>query len=65
MSIVAEVTRKELEERTKRMNEIKEKFGGDPEAFHSKADDLILETLEVLGFKEMVETFKSIEVWYA
>lgn len=37
----------------------------DIEMAHSNADDILCELLTKLGFKEVVETFKKIEKWYA
>ncbi len=37
----------------------------DNEEAHSKADDLLCEILESLGYGKTVELFKSSEKWYA
>jgi hypothetical protein len=46
-----------------RLKEIKEDF--DIERAHSLADDLLCEILVDLGYKEIVDLYKTIEKWYA
>ena len=48
-----------------KMQEIKNNYGGDEEAFHGKADDLLCEVLIELGYKNGVEIFKNSDKWYA
>ena len=40
-------------------------MSGDPEADHSRADEILCELLESLGFAEVVEAWEKIEKWYA
>ena len=37
----------------------------DIEAAHSKADDILCEVLDKLGYTEIVELYNGIEKWYA
>lgn len=37
----------------------------DPEAAHSKADDLLCTTLEGLGYVEAVDVFRRMVKWYS
>lgn len=53
------------------MQGIKEKYetnpayGPDPEMAHIFADDLMCELLSELGYKDGVEIFNSMELWYS
>lgn len=47
------------------MQKLANKFGGDEEAFHAEADDLICNTLEKLGFKDGIEIFRKQPKWYS
>ena len=38
---------------------------GDPEGDHSRADDLMCELLESLGYQDGVKLFRNMEKWYA
>jgi hypothetical protein len=38
---------------------------GDPEAAHGKADDLLCEVLESLGYSDGVQIFVEMDKWYA
>ena len=56
------MTPKEFE---KRMVDIKQKDGFDPENAHGKADDLMCELLRELGYGDGVKIFESMHKWYA
>ena len=47
------------------LKNIKVKKGGDPEACHANADDLLCLVLKQLGYGEAVEIFDSLPKWYA
>lgn len=47
------------------MRKIKDDCRGDPELTHSKADDLLLDVLEALGYGEGVKVFNDLDIWYA
>lgn len=53
------------EEFHEEMIRIDETYGGDPESCHAKADDLMCEALERLGFSGGVKVFKTMHKWYA
>lgn len=38
---------------------------GDPEAAHSKADDVLCNLLKELGFNDVVTEYAKVEKWYA
>ena len=42
-----------------------EKKNEDYEVSHSKADELVIEILIQLGYKELAEAYESISKWYA
>ena len=37
----------------------------DPESTHKQMDDLMVETLEILGYENAMEVFKESKKWYA
>jgi hypothetical protein len=39
--------------------------GDDFEAGHAKADDILCQLLESLGYQDVVEAFKKVGRWYA
>ena len=47
------------------MSHLLSKHSGDPEAFHSCADDLICELLNSLGYGEGVNIFLDAEKYYS
>lgn len=49
----------------KSMEQIRKDYKDDPEAAHSKADDLLCTTLKDLGFSALVESYKKVKRWYA
>ena len=49
----------------KRMDEIDEKYGDDPEMAHGEADKLMCECLNSLGYDAGVYAFKCIKKWYS
>ena len=38
---------------------------GDPEAGHSKADDVLVKFLRSLGYNRLADAWDAIEKWYA
>ena len=38
---------------------------GDPEQDHARADDVLCDVLESLGYHSLVEQWNKIEKWYA
>ena len=48
-----------------KMKEIGEKYGGDEEVCHGRADDLLCEILNDLGYNDIVEEFEKLPKWYA
>lgn len=48
-----------------KMEEINQKFGGDPETAHSVADDLLVKLLKELGFEKLVKEYKNVPKWYS
>lgn len=61
----AKKTKTKAEMAAAAMRRIAADYGGDPEAAHGCADDLLCETLCELGYGEMVEEFNKIHKWYA
>lgn len=59
---MTEISPKEFAER---MKWIAENFGGDPEAAHGRADDLLCLVLKTLGYESGVDEFEKIVRWYA
>lgn len=53
------------EEFAKQMVDLRERYRGDAEAFHAKADNLICAVLSELGYHEGVKVFEEEERWYA
>lgn len=47
------------------MHFIKEKYKYDPEAAHSKADDLLCDILAEIGLEEIANEFDAVEKWYS
>lgn len=41
------------------------KCGGDEEVWHAKADGLLCELLEELGYVETIRAYDEIPMWYA
>ena len=48
----------------KKMEEIESLYGDDEEELHIKADRLLCELLEELGYKKVTQKFKSFNKWY-
>ena len=44
---------------------IKNTYGGDPEVAHSKMDDYLCDTLEMMGYEHGVKVFQDTDKWYA
>lgn len=38
---------------------------GDPEIAHSRADDILCELLESLGYSDVVDEWDQVKKWYA
>jgi hypothetical protein len=53
------------EEFANKMKSLYVKLGGDQEAFHADADDLMCVLLRSLGYAEGVEIFEKADKWYA
>lgn len=53
------------EEFKNKMQEIYDKSNGGGEVAHMMADVLLCEVLMQLGYKEGIDIFNSMEVWYA
>ena len=49
----------------RQMKELKELAKSDPEGAHFKADELMCDTLESLGYAAGVNLFKNMGRWYA
>ena len=47
----------------KRLEQVSEDYSGDTEAIHAYMDDVLIETLEGLGYCCLL--FKETEMWYA
>lgn len=54
-----------LYEYERKMSNIAESSNYDVEVDHSKADKLLCELLEKLGYKNIVDIFISLEKWYS
>lgn len=54
---------KRREELATALARCKQHYGGDQEACHLQADELLVEELEALGYD--LSTFKELEKWYA
>ena len=53
-------------ETERQLADIAETAGYDPEVAHASADAILVEFLEGIGYKRIVELYKSIEPkWYA
>lgn len=50
---------------TEKMKRLANVAGHDPEADHSKADDILLDLMVDLGHKGIVDHFNRIKKWYA
>jgi len=61
----ARKTKTKAEMAAAKMRQIEKDYGGDPEAAHGYADDLLCDTLTELGYGEMVNEFNMIKKWYA
>jgi hypothetical protein len=48
-----------------KMNEVKLKYKDDEEVAHYKADNILCDLLDHLGYTKLVEVFYSIDKWYA
>ena len=53
------------EEFTEKMRFIAVEYGDDEEAAHGRADDLLMEALEALGYEAGVKVFRQMDKWYA
>lgn len=53
------------EEFARRMQAIKDAYGGDPENCHYKMDNLMVETLFSLGYSIGIGIYQNSEKWYA
>lgn len=53
------------EEFTEKMRFIAVEYGDDEEVAHGRADDLLMEALEALGYEAGVKVFRQMEKWYA
>lgn len=53
------------EEFAARMRTIEAERGGDPEAAHGAADELLLGALRALGYGEGCDVFERLDRWYA
>lgn len=51
------------DEFTKKLAQLHSDLGADPESFHARADDLMIETLEKEGYDCSI--FNEAEIWYA
>ena len=56
---------KRLSELLKEMQDLVNDYDGDKELNHISADDLLCETLELLGQKELADMFYDVQKWYA
>lgn len=52
-------------EELKEIAELQKSGGGDLEGDHIKADTILCEFLESLGYKDISEAFDKIRKWYA
>lgn len=50
------------EELLRRLKECREKYGNDPEAAHSRADEALL---EYINDSEVTAAYEAITMWYA
>lgn len=48
-----------------KMREIRENYGGDPEACHGDADGLLTRELRALGYEDAMILYDGMEKWYA
>jgi hypothetical protein len=48
-----------------KMKEVLDNYNGDEEGDHTNVDKLLCELLEILGFKELIDTYGKIKKWYA
>ena len=53
------------EEFAARMEHIAQQCEGDPERGHAEADDLLCDTLAVMGYEAGIGIFKAMDKWYA
>jgi hypothetical protein len=49
----------------KYLKEMKQYINYDTEIGHSKADSLLCELLEELGYVELVEIYRNVDKWYS
>jgi hypothetical protein len=54
-----------LDEAKKRMRKIALNSLGDPEMAHLRADKLLCEVLQSLGYGDLVAAFVNVKKWYA
>lgn len=49
---------------TKHMQQINQKHGNDWEELHIEADNILIETIRVLGLHTMADAFENLGKWY-
>ena len=50
---------------TRRINRIQKEYEGDKETRHCRLDDMLCETLRLLGYGKGVDVFENTDKWYS
>lgn len=54
-----------IKKATERMQQIADISDSDPEMYHDKADNLLIDTMRQLGLDDLAEAYDKVEKWYA